>query len=164
MQLWFLAWGMGIDHFMQECQWFLASNILLDVLNPKPTCTFNKGSERLSLSSQKKSWLELQEFDITNVTDRGVDAPEIEQPYGRQAQAVLLGLVEGHSLRLLVYDDDYFGRKVADVYCDNVFIQVCHNVSLLLHLLFNKVGSCFSLQPIVGNSWHETNYHKQITH
>jgi len=86
------------------------------------------------------------------VTDRGVDAPEIEQPYGRQAQAVLLGLVEGHSLRLLVYDDDYFGRKVADVYCDNVFIQVCHNVSLLLHLLFNKVGSCFSLQPIVGNS------------
>ncbi|KAH9569109.1 hypothetical protein CY35_03G114900 [Sphagnum magellanicum] len=54
---------------------------------------------------------------------RGVDAPEIEQPYGRQAQAALLGLVEGHSLRLLVYDDDYFGRKVADVYCNNVFIQ-----------------------------------------
>ncbi|CAK9873685.1 unnamed protein product [Sphagnum jensenii] len=54
---------------------------------------------------------------------RGVDAPEIGQPYGRQAQAVLLNLVEGHSLRLLVYLDDYFGRKIADVYCNNVFIQ-----------------------------------------
>ncbi len=86
------------------------------------------------------------------MTDRGVDAPEIGQPYGRQAQAVLLNLVEGHSLQLLVYDDDHFGRKVADVYCNNVFIQVCHNVSLLLQLLFNKVGSWFSLQPIVGNS------------
>ncbi len=79
------------------------------------------------------------------MTDRGVDAPEIEQPYGRQARAVLLNLVKGQSLQLLVYNPDHFGRIVADVYRNNVFIQVCHNVSLLLQLLFNKVGSCFSL-------------------
>jgi hypothetical protein len=86
------------------------------------------------------------------VTDRGVDAPEINQPYGQQAQVVLLDLVKGHSLQLFVYNNDQYGRIVADIYCNNKLIQVCHNVSLLLQLLFNEVGSCFSLQPIVGNS------------
>ncbi len=93
------------------------------------------------------------------MTDRGVDAPEIDQPYGQQARVVLFDLVKGHSLQLFVYNKDPYGRIVADIYCNNKFIQVCHNVSLLLQLLFNEVGSCFSLQPIVGNSWHETDYH-----
>ncbi|CAM6027527.1 unnamed protein product [Sphagnum balticum] len=86
---------------------------------------------------------------------RGVDAPEIGQPYGRQAQAVLLNLVEGHSLQLLVYDDDIFGRKVADVYCNNVFIQevllkrgcVWHFVKYDQRPEFAKVGSLETTKP-----------------
>ncbi|CAM6050246.1 unnamed protein product [Sphagnum compactum] len=54
---------------------------------------------------------------------RGVDAPETKQPYGPQAKAVLLSLVEGRSLRVLVYGVDQYGRIVADIYCKNVFIQ-----------------------------------------
>jgi endonuclease YncB( thermonuclease family) len=57
------------------------------------------------------------------VTDRGVDAPEIDQPYGQQARVVLFDLVKGHSLQLFVYDKDPYGRIVADIYCNNKFIQ-----------------------------------------
>ncbi|CAK9873692.1 unnamed protein product [Sphagnum jensenii] len=54
---------------------------------------------------------------------RGVDAPEIDQPYGQQARVVLFDLVEGHSLQLFVYNKDPYGRIVADIYCNNKFIQ-----------------------------------------
>jgi hypothetical protein len=77
----------------------------------------------------------LQESGIQ--CDRGVDAPETKQPYGPQAKAVLLSLVEGRSLRVLVYGVDQYGRIVADIYCKNVFIQVCHH-SLLYQYCFRK--------------------------
>jgi endonuclease YncB( thermonuclease family) len=68
-----------------------------------------------------KQVMTLQESGIQ--CDRGVDAPETKQPYGPQAKAVLLSLVEGRSLRVLVYGVDQYGRIVADIYCKNVFIQ-----------------------------------------
>lgn len=54
---------------------------------------------------------------------RGIDAPESQMPYGKEAKQVLLNLVEGKSLRVLVYDQDRYGRTVADLYSKGVFIQ-----------------------------------------
>jgi len=54
---------------------------------------------------------------------RGVDAPESQMPYGKEAKQVLLNLVEGKSLRVLVYDQDRYGRTVGDIYSKGVFVQ-----------------------------------------
>lgn len=54
---------------------------------------------------------------------RGIDAPESAMPYGRDAKEALTNLVQGKSLRILVYGQDRYGRYVADVYCNDVFIQ-----------------------------------------
>lgn len=37
-------------------------------------------------------------------------------PYGKEAKQVLLNLVEGKSLRVLVYDQDRYGCTVGDRY------------------------------------------------
>ncbi|KAH9309811.1 hypothetical protein KI387_037722 [Taxus chinensis] len=54
---------------------------------------------------------------------RGVDAPEGQMPYGKEAKEALLNLVEGKCLRILVYGKDRYGRTVGDVYCGDVFVQ-----------------------------------------
>eukprot|EP00246_Nothoceros_aenigmaticus_P011047 TRINITY_DN2839_c0_g1_i1.p1 TRINITY_DN2839_c0_g1~~TRINITY_DN2839_c0_g1_i1.p1 ORF type:complete len:362 (-),score=44.28 TRINITY_DN2839_c0_g1_i1:106-1191(-) len=54
---------------------------------------------------------------------RGVDAPEKAMPYGLQSKAFLSSLVEGRSLRILVYTTDQYGRVVADVYVNDMFVQ-----------------------------------------
>lgn len=46
-------------------------------------------------------------------------------PYGKEAKAELLKLVEGRCLRVFVYDEDRYGRSVGDVYSNGVFVQVC---------------------------------------
>lgn len=54
---------------------------------------------------------------------RGVDAPESQMPYGKEAKQVMINLVEGKSLRVLIYEQDRYGRTVADVYSKGVFVQ-----------------------------------------
>ena len=54
---------------------------------------------------------------------RGFDAPESQMPYGKEAKQVLLNLVEGKSPRVLVYDQDCYGRSVADIYSRGVFFS-----------------------------------------
>ncbi|KAL5568867.1 hypothetical protein UlMin_025442 [Ulmus minor] len=54
---------------------------------------------------------------------RGIDAPESKMPYGKEAKEELLKLVEGKCLRVLVYDQDRYGRSVGDIYCNGVFVQ-----------------------------------------
>lgn len=54
---------------------------------------------------------------------RGIDAPESSMPYGKEAKEALLRIVEGKSLRVLVYGEDQYGRCVADIYCNNKFVQ-----------------------------------------
>ncbi|GLT89251.1 hypothetical protein SLE2022_072400 [Rubroshorea leprosula] len=54
---------------------------------------------------------------------RGIDAPELLMPYGNEAKEELVKLVQGKCLRVLVYDEDIYGRTVADVYCDGIFVQ-----------------------------------------
>lgn len=55
---------------------------------------------------------------------RGIDAPESSQPFGQQAKAVLISLVEGRPLLIHVYTTDQYGRLVGDIHCNNIFIQV----------------------------------------
>ncbi|KMT18853.1 hypothetical protein BVRB_2g029580 isoform A [Beta vulgaris subsp. vulgaris] len=54
---------------------------------------------------------------------RGIDAPESAMPYGKQAKEELANLVQGKCVRILVYEQDRYGRYVGDVYCNDIFAQ-----------------------------------------
>lgn len=54
---------------------------------------------------------------------RGIDAPESSMPYGKEAKEELLKMVEGKSLRVLVFAEDQYGRCVGDIYCNGIFVQ-----------------------------------------
>ncbi|ESQ52751.1 hypothetical protein EUTSA_v10016915mg [Eutrema salsugineum] len=54
---------------------------------------------------------------------RGIDAPESQMPFGKEAQEGLLKIVQWKSLKVLVYGEDQYGRCVADIYCNGVFVQ-----------------------------------------
>lgn len=58
------------------------------------------------------------------IENRGIDAPENSMPYGKEAKQELVKLVNGKCLRVLVYGEDRYGRCVADVYCNGIFVQV----------------------------------------
>lgn len=62
--------------------------------------------------------------------NRGIDAPESSMPYGKEAKSELTKIVQGKSLRVLVYGEDRYGRYVGDIYCNGLFVQV---LLLLLH-------------------------------
>lgn len=55
---------------------------------------------------------------------RGIDAPESAMPYGKEAKEELTKVVQGKSLRVLVFDQDRYGRCVGDIYCNGIFAQV----------------------------------------
>lgn len=54
---------------------------------------------------------------------RGIDAPESKMPYGKEAKEELAKLVQGKCLRVLVYDQDRYGRSVGDIYSNGIFVQ-----------------------------------------
>ncbi|XP_040934586.1 staphylococcal-like nuclease CAN2 [Gossypium hirsutum] len=54
---------------------------------------------------------------------RGIDALEMLMPFGEKAKQELVKLVDGKCLRVLVYGEDQYGRCVADVYCNHIFVQ-----------------------------------------
>ncbi|XP_062182863.1 probable staphylococcal-like nuclease CAN2 [Phragmites australis] len=54
---------------------------------------------------------------------RGIDAPELNMPYGKESKNALVKLIGGRSVKIYVYEQDKYERYVGDVYCDNVFIQ-----------------------------------------
>ncbi|XP_058110483.1 uncharacterized 38.1 kDa protein-like isoform X2 [Magnolia sinica] len=54
---------------------------------------------------------------------RGIDAPESEMPFGKQAKEELVKLVQGKSLKVCIYDEDHYNRSVGDVYCNGTFVQ-----------------------------------------
>ncbi|XVF40807.1 hypothetical protein PTKIN_Ptkin01aG0145900 [Pterospermum kingtungense] len=73
---------------------------------------------------------------------RGIDAPENSMPYGKEAKQELVKLVHGKCLRVLVYEEDRYGRCVADVYCNGIFLQ---------EVMLKK-----------GLAWHYAAYDKRI--
>ena len=46
----------------------------------------------------------------------GVDAPELDHPYGRKAKWAMVKLCKGHKIRAEVTDKDDYGRVVARCY------------------------------------------------
>jgi micrococcal nuclease len=53
-----------------------------------------------------------------------IDAPEVDQPYGRAAGARLSNLVVGRTVTLVITDIDRYGRPVATMYLGNRSINV----------------------------------------
>ncbi|KAK7320568.1 hypothetical protein VNO77_30172 [Canavalia gladiata] len=72
---------------------------------------------------------------------RGIDAPESAMPFGKEAKAELIKIVQGKSLRVLVYGEDRYGRCVGDIYCNGIFVQ---------EMMLKK-----------GLAWHYTAYDKR---
>jgi endonuclease YncB( thermonuclease family) len=52
-----------------------------------------------------------------------IDAPEMGQPYGRQAKAALSKLAFGRSARVEVVDEDDYGRQVGEVHVGGVHVN-----------------------------------------
>ncbi|KAK7834943.1 staphylococcal-like nuclease can1 [Quercus suber] len=77
---------------------------------------------------------EVQTFPLLN---RGIDAPENEMPYGKEAKEELTKIVQGKCLRVLVYGEDRYGRCVVDIYCDGKFVQVLFLCTLVSFVLVN---------------------------
>ena len=57
---------------------------------------------------------------VTSEGDRirlwGIDAPEMNQPYGKEATIVLTELIHGKKLFAEIIDTDRYGRQVARIY------------------------------------------------
>ncbi|KAI3974686.1 hypothetical protein MKX01_004415 [Papaver californicum] len=54
---------------------------------------------------------------------RGIDAPEMQMPYGKEAKVELTKLLQGKCLTIGVYGEDQYGRLVGDVHCNGKFAQ-----------------------------------------
>ncbi|KAL3717944.1 hypothetical protein ACJRO7_003128 [Eucalyptus globulus] len=54
---------------------------------------------------------------------RGIDAPEGDMPYGKEAKEELAKIVKAKCLRVLVYGEDQYGRSLGDIYCNGNFVQ-----------------------------------------
>ncbi|KAI3872559.1 hypothetical protein MKX03_015530 [Papaver bracteatum] len=54
---------------------------------------------------------------------RGIDAPEMEMPYGKEAKAELTKLLQGKCLTIGVYGKDQYDRLVGDIHCNGKFAQ-----------------------------------------
>jgi len=52
-----------------------------------------------------------------------VDAPELDQPYGRQAKQELAALASGRELVIVPIDTDRYGRTVAHVWNGNTYLN-----------------------------------------
>jgi endonuclease YncB( thermonuclease family) len=52
-----------------------------------------------------------------------VDAPELDQPYSRQAQRELASLAKGQQLVLLPIDTDRYGRTIAHVWNGDTYLN-----------------------------------------
>lgn len=52
----------------------------------------------------------------TQVRLFGIDAPELDHPYGKNAKGALLSLCKGHDVRAEIIDQDTHGRTVARCY------------------------------------------------
>ena len=49
----------------------------------------------------------------TQVRLYGIDAPELDHPYGKKAKWAMVRLCKGHSIRAEITDEDKYGRAVA---------------------------------------------------
>jgi len=79
-----------------------------------PISGFNKGDCIVVTQGGKK----------VTVTLWGIDAPELDQPGGKESVANLHRLVGNNSVRIEVVNRDRFGRLAAKVYAGNVYLNL----------------------------------------
>ena len=99
--------------------------------------------------------------------NRGIDAPESKMPYGKEAKEALAKLVQGKCLRVLVYDEDRYGRSVGDIYSNGVFVQVQYEFHLRCCFCSKNITILISLPIFMSNqemmlkkgfAWHYSAY------
>lgn len=61
-------------------------------------------------------------------------------PYGKEAKEELTKILQGKCLRVLVFDQDRYGRCVGDIYCNGIFVQVMFS-SLLLGMSTDRISA-----------------------
>nr|GEX66390.1 staphylococcal-like nuclease CAN2 [Tanacetum cinerariifolium] len=54
---------------------------------------------------------------------RGIDAPERSMPFGKEAKDELVKMIDGKSLKIMIFGVDRYGRFVGDIYCNGKFVQ-----------------------------------------
>lgn len=52
-----------------------------------------------------------------------IDAPELHQPFGKKAKTYLSNLIKGKTVRIDYEEKDAYGRILADVYLDTLFVN-----------------------------------------
>ncbi|PPS11926.1 hypothetical protein GOBAR_AA08687 [Gossypium barbadense] len=81
-------------------------------------------ADRRSKARAKKNYAVADELHQKIIeSGYGIDAPEMSMPFGKEAKEELVKLVHGKCLRVLVYGEDRYGRCVADIYCNGIFVQ-----------------------------------------
>ena len=55
---------------------------------------------------------------------RDIDAPELHQPFGKKAKEYLSNLIKGKTIGLVYDEKDKYGRILADVYLDSVYVNL----------------------------------------
>ena len=58
----------------------------------------------------------------------GIDAPELQQPYGRKAQELLAGLLRDRPLRVVTLGEDRGGQVIGDVYVSQIIYGVFYEL------------------------------------
>jgi endonuclease YncB( thermonuclease family) len=83
-----------------------------------------------------------------------VDAPESDQPYGRQARLELLALVRGGNLVLVPIDTDRYGRTVAFVWRSDLCInrELVHRGAAWFYDEYSKSDALFPVEEEARNA------------
>lgn len=83
-------------------------------------------------------------------------------PYGKEAKEELVKLIEGKCLRVLVYNEDRYGRSVGDVYCNGIYVQVVSLVFVwnLCNIHLSNLFLHFNQEMMLkkGLAWHYVAY------
>lgn len=66
----------------------------------------------------------------------GIDAPELDQPYGTAARDALAAMVNGRVVRVVEHATDRYGRQVGDVVLDGVSVN--------RHLVADGAAWCYT--------------------
>ena len=78
---------------------------------PKPRCTKPVGRTLTGTA-----WVidgDTIVIDKVHLRLFGIDAPELDHPYGRKAKSAMIGLCKGHKVRAEIRENDHYDRCVA---------------------------------------------------
>ncbi|XP_039038791.1 staphylococcal-like nuclease CAN2 [Hibiscus syriacus] len=127
--------GDGLNVYVDTADPRESSNVPRDVLKAAIRRSKARAKKNYARADELRQMIIKSGYQVINLQNeeilarkyrirlRGIDAPENEMPYGKEAKDELVKLVHGKCLRVLVYGEDRYGRCVADVYCNGIFVQ-----------------------------------------